>query len=468
MQGANEEVDQAMPTLVLSVSGARGIVGDGLDADVARRLAAAFAAVVGPGPILLGRDSRPSGPEIARAAAEGLLAAGCGVRDLGIVTTPTVQVAVEQSDAWGGIIVTASHNPVQWNALKFVGPEGTFLAREAMDRLLAAYHEAPGEKSAAPALAPEFGATPSTPAGVEATAAHVEAIVAEVEAPSIRAAGLRVAVDAVHGAGSVLLAPLLDALDVTACWIDREPDGALPPHPEPRPERLGPLLELVRAEGAQLGFAVDPDGDRCAVVTPAGILGEEWSLPLAAWMRLQAGGRGPLVTNLSTSGRLEQVARRFGVPVERTPVGEAHVVERMTAVDALIGGEGNGGVIDPRVHLGRDAGVAIGLLLAIEAAGHRGGVAGAAAEFVPLEMIKEKITLAPELRPALMEALRLSLGEPDDRTDGLRWQRGEAWLHVRPSGTEPVVRAVAEAPERGEAKRLIDTVFARVVELGGA
>lgn len=469
-----------MPTLVLSVSGARGIVGDGLDGAVARRLARAFAGVVGPGEILLGRDSRPSGPKLARAAASGLRSGGCRVRDLGIVTTPTVQVAVEGGGAAGGIIITASHNPIAWNALKFVGADGTFLGPERMEPLLAAFRAEESVVAAEPASGPSgggpgatgadeeaIGREDSTAAGRAATRGHVELILASVDAEAIRGRRFTVAVDAVHGAGSVLLEPLLAALAARVVWIDREPDGRLPANPEPRPERLAPLHQLVLTEGAALGFAVDPDCDRCAVVTPEGILGEEWSLPLCALQRLAQGARGPLVTNLSTSGRLEEVAARYGVPVRRFPVGEAHVVAGMRAAGAVLGGEGNGGVIDPRVHLGRDAGVAVALLLELAVGAGPGGLAAIAAGFAPREMVKRKIELAPEQRAELTAALRAEFGAPTDETDGLRWTIADGWLHVRPSGTEPILRAIAEAPDLAQAEALVARAAGRARALCG-
>lgn len=446
-----------MPTLILSVSGARGIVGDGLDEGVVRRLAAAFAQTVDPRTVVLGRDTRPSGPTLSRAAATALAALGCGVTDLGIVPTPTVQVAVEEQKADGGIIVTASHNPLPWNALKFVGPGGTFLGAEAITRLAAAFHanaSAPGAwRAVAPADAPPPGGR-TTLAGEVALAAHIERILRTVDVEAIRRARLRVVVDAVRGAGGLLVGPLLARLGADVTWIDGEPDGQLPPHPEPRAERLDPLLERVRHSGAALGFALDPDGDRCAVVTAERVLGEEWCLPLAAWSRLRGGERGPLVANLSTSSRMEWIAGRFDVALHRAPVGEAHVVARMREVGAILGGEGNGGVIDPAVHLGRDAGVAIARLLALEVTGPdgRGGVEDAARAFPPRVMLKQAITIERDRLEAWGAALRRIWGEPVDTQDGWRWSWPETWAHLRPSGTEPIVRLFVEAPTAEEAR----------------
>jgi phosphomannomutase len=450
-----------MPTLILSVSGARGIVGDGLDEGVVRRLAAAFAQTVKPRTVVLGRDSRRSGPVLGHAAATALTALGCRVTDLGIVPTPTVQVAVEEQKADGGIVVTASHNPLPWNALKFVGADGTFLGAEAVTRLIAAFRAGTDASGAAPEAAPPsapWSGSRTTLAGEVMLAVHVERILRTVDAGAIRRAALRVVVDAVRGAGGLLVGPLLARLGTGVEWIDGEPDGQLPRHPEPRAERLDPLLERVRRSSAALGFALDPDGDRCAVVTAERVLGEEWCLPLAAWSRLRGGDRGPLVANLSTSSHMEWVAERFGVPLHRTPVGEAHVVARMREVGAILGGEGNGGVIDPAVHLGRDAGVAIARLLALEVTGPggRGGIAEAARVFPPRVLLKQALAIERERLEAWGAALRRIWGEPSDAQDGWRWSWPGAWAHVRPSGTEPIVRLFVEAATLEEARARVE------------
>jgi phosphomannomutase len=452
-----------MATLILSVSGARGLVGDGLDEGVAARLAAALRTVIDPGLIVIGRDSRPSGPALARAAQVVLEAAGCRIEQLGIVPTPTVQLAVERLGASAGIVVTASHNPPAWNALKFIGPEGAFLGPEPMQRLIAAFERAhaPASSLASSPAPPAASPRPTTAAGDAMIREHVEAILRDAPVERIREARLRVVVDAVHGAGAVLIGPLLEALGVAVEWIDGEPDGNLPPHPEPRAERLGPLAQRVREGGADLGFALDPDGDRCALALAGEPLGEEWALPLCAYARLAGGERGPLVTNWSTSSRVDALAQRFGVELHRTPVGEAHVVARMRSVGALIGGEGNGGVIDPRVHYGRDAGVAIARLLALECAGGtgRGDIAAAAATFPPLTLLKAALALDRGAVDALGERLSARWQRAALREDGYRWSWDRAWVHLRPSGTEPIARVFVEAPGVAQAERLLDEVM---------
>ncbi|MFH1144371.1 MAG: phosphoglucosamine mutase [Candidatus Eisenbacteria bacterium] len=479
-----------MSILILGVSGARGIVGHGLDEGVARDLAVAFGGGLeraggGEGeipapPILVGRDSRPSGPLLAAAVAAALRGAGFAVVDLGLVPTPTVQVAVEEAHAAGGIIITASHNPREWNALKFVGPAGTFLDSASMQGLIARYRtleEARGVAAAAqPATADhsdtgeggEAGPLASramerTEAGSRALDDHVERILRIVGGDAIRAARLRVVVDAVHGAGFVLIAPLLERLGVSATWIDGEPDGRLPDHPEPRAERLEPLALRVAEARAQVGFALDPDGDRCAVVLPGRVLGEEWTLPLCALHVLERGRSGILVANLSTSARIEWVGAQYGRAVERTPVGEAHVVARMKVRPTALGGEGNGGVIDPQVHYGRDAGVAIGHLLGLEATGPdgRGGILRAANQMPTFVLVKRELALDVGRLPSLERELTSVFGPPAGREDGVRWAWPGRWIQIRPSGTEPIVRLFAEAADRETAEGLVAEVLAR-------
>ncbi|MBU1698842.1 MAG: phosphoglucosamine mutase [Candidatus Eisenbacteria bacterium] len=441
-----------MPTLITSISGARGLVGDGLDACIIARLSASFGTLVGPGLIIIGRDSRPSGEHFAQVAGGALRGVGCDVCDLGIVTTPTVQVAVEEYGAAGGIVISASHNPPQWNALKFVGPDGRFLSPARAEILFRQYHEnrfawVPYER---------IGGTERRSDSVTRHIKRILQAFEKEELKKIRSGGFKVVVDAVRGAGGVLLLPLLEQLGVKVHPIDCEPDGQLPADPEPRTEVLGQLLETVRQVGADLGFRTDPDGDRLAVVTPGGeVLGEEWTLPLAAFQVLQS-KKGPLVTNLSSSGRLEWVGSRFGVPVYRTPVGEAHVVLGILKYEALIGGEGNGGVIDPQIHLGRDSGVGIARLLALESS-YPGGVAGASREFPSFFMVKVKLP-APDDLGELEDRLRGLFSAAPDRSDGLRWLVPGGWIHIRKSGTEPAMRLTAETATQAQLEEWVEKI----------
>lgn len=445
---------------MISVSGIRGIIGSGLTPETATHYAAAFANWLPPGPVVVGRDSRPSGPALRHAVLAGLLSAGRDVHDLGIVPTPTVQLQVEHRHAAGGLALTASHNPVEWNALKLIGPTGRFLTG------------AEGKSFLATAGQPVTGYVGYAALGREievpdAIGLHLDLILAidilDVEA--IRRKGFRVALDAVHGAGGAIGRRLLESLGCRPDILFEEPTGFFPRPPEPLSENLEVLSKHVSAGGFDIGLAFDPDVDRLALIDETGRpLGEESTLALCARYVLER-SPGPVVTNLSTSGMLEGVAREFNCPVLRTPVGEANVVEEILRSGAPIGGEGNGGVILPRVHAGRDAPVGVALILGLMAAtGLK--LSELAARLPRLSMVKAKITL--KVAPDLVRLGRdLKAGMPgatlDDR-DGVRLSSGGEWVHVRRSGTEPIVRIIAEAPDAARAEALKDMALRILAE----
>jgi phosphomannomutase len=283
---------------------------------------------------------------------------------------------------------------------------------------------------------------------------------------SIRARGFRVALDCVRGAGATIMPALLEALGCEVRAINLEPDGRFPREPEPIPEHLGELSALVREGGADLGIAVDPDVDRLALVDETGRpIGEDYTLAFAV-REVLARRRGPVVTNLSTSLVVEDAARDYGATIERAPVGEANVVERMAARGAVIGGEGNGGVILPEVHLGRDAPVAATLALALLAS--RAMTVSALVNSAPrYTIVKAKVPRPPGSLERCYAALgRDVAGAVEDRQDGLRLALADRWVHVRPSGTEPVVRIIAEAPTREDAQSLVERGKAALAESG--
>jgi len=445
--------------LVISVSGIRGIVGESLTPEVAERWAAAHGAAArersGRDTIVLGRDARTSGPLIAAAAEAGLRSAGCDVLDVGMACTPTILLAVEDESAAGGIAVTASHNPAPWNALKLASHRGIFLAPEEGRDVRARVEEGPTPR------AERAGTTRSLEG---ATGRHVERILADslVDADAVRKRGFRVVLDAVHGAGGLPMTPLLDALGVRVDGLYLEPTGNFPRDPEPTAAHLGELAARVRGTGADLGFAIDPDGDRLALVDGTGrVLGEDLTLALVADYVL--GERpGPVVTNLSTSQVVEKVAEAHGVACERTPVGEVNVALRMLESGSPIGGEGNGGVIYAALHHTRDAPVGAALLLSGLARSGR-SLAETAARLPSYTMVRDKLPLAKVDGPALLERVAAAFeGARADHTDGIRlaWPERQAWLHLRVSGTEPVVRAIAESPDPAEARGLVDRVRA--------
>jgi len=448
-----------------SVSGLRGIVGEDLVPEVVTRYAEAFGAYVisrGGRAVALARDSRQSGPSFVAAAAKGLLASGVDEVDLGMVPTPTAQLAVETIDGGlgGGIIVTASHNPIQWNALKFVGPGGRFLDQAAAARFFALV-DAGGSHAGARAG--------TRRADDEAVRRHLERVLGLpwLDLAAIRRRRFRVALDCVRGAGATAMPALLAELGCEVRTINLEPDGRFPREPEPIPEHLGELGTLVRESGSDVGIAVDPDVDRLALVDETGRpIGEDYTLAFAVRTVL-ARQRGPVVTNLSTSLVVDDAARESGGAVERAPVGEANVVERMAERGAVIGGEGNGGVILPEVHLGRDAPVAATLALALLAS--RGGTVSALVNSAPrYTIVKAKVPRPSGSLEPCYAALGASLaGATADRQDGLRLALADRWVHVRPSGTEPVVRIIAEGPSREAAQDLIERGRAALAASGG-
>ena len=430
-----------MSELMVSVSGIRGIVGESLTPDVILDYTRAFARLIRGGKVVLGRDSRVSGPMIASLITGALTSAGVDVIDLGIVPTPTVLLAVDDLKADGGIIVTASHNPKEWNALKLASSKGVFLnARESeeLQRIL--------EKR-------EFQLVPWDKLGSitkdnEAVKRHMDQICALVDEERIRASHFTVALDCVNGAGGVITPLLLTRLGCTVHTINEEPTGLFPRDPEPTPSHLGELEALVKKTKAHIGFAHDPDVDRLALVTDEGKApGEEYTLALAVESVLEK-KKGDVVCNYSTSSLTEEAARRNGAQLFRAPVGEANVAQLIMEKKAIIGGEGNGGVIYPALHVTRDAPLGIALILDLMARRNK-TVSELIESFPPYIMVKEKKTFQTlnQRREALkqLEGYQFQDARGIDTKDGLRLSFDEGWVHIRPSGTEPAIRVIGES-----------------------
>ncbi|MBW7935237.1 MAG: phosphoglucosamine mutase [Gemmatimonadaceae bacterium] len=438
---------------MISVSGIRGRVGFGLSPEVVARYAAAFGAWAlknGHGKaVVLGRDSRVSGPlfhQVARAALESV---GADVIDLGITTTPTLQMAVEHHHAAGGLGITASHNPIEWNALKFIGHDGLFLSAADGQAMRALIDDIPY------ATYDKLGVTRFD---TDAVARHLDAILAlpMINVEAIRARKFRVAYDACRGAGSIIIPRLFELLGCDVTAIELEPDGRFPRSPEPVAENLKALGALVKRARADVGFATDPDVDRLSLVDETGRpIGEDYTLALAARVVLKH-RRGPVVTNLSTSLVVDDQCAELGATVTRAPVGEVNVALAMRAANAVVGGEGNGGVILPELHLGRDAplGVALILQMLVDAGAP---LSELVKRYPSYAIIKDKLDRPAAPLDAVYSALRDAF--PDaaaDTQDGLRLGWPGRWLHVRPSGTEPIVRVIAEANSHDAARVLIE------------
>lgn len=439
--------------LMVSVSGVRGRVGEALTPEIVSKFAAAFGAWSlarsTSREIVVGRDSRVSGPMFHHAVTAALQSVGARMVDLGMAPTPTVQLEVEHRLAAGGLAITASHNPIEWNALKFIGPSGLFL-----DAKEGASMRSFMERGFDRAQWQDLGSVESDHGAV---GRHVEDILRLpfIDVEAIRARRFRVALDTCHGAGAVIMPQLLERLGCDVVSINLTPDGRFHRPPEPVAENLGELSELVRAAGAVVGLATDPDVDRLALVDETGrAIGEDYTLALAARVVLQR-QRGPVVVNLSTSRVVEDVAGEFGAPIVRAPVGEVNVAVRMREEGAVVGGEGNGGVILPALHLGRDAPLAAALTLQL-LVDSDASLSAIVARSPQYRIVKDKLDRPPGTLEVVYDALRADFPDATaDAQDGLRLTWPDRWVHVRPSGTEPIIRVIAEAPTEAEARELI-------------
>lgn len=453
-------------TRIASVSGLRGVVGDGLDPTVAAEFAAAYASTCGPGPIVVGHDGRVSAPVFVPAVLSGITATGRDALLVGAAATPTVGRLVRDQGAAGGVQISASHNPPNYNGLKFFQPEGMVLSPATGREVLGRFQRR------------EFGWASWDGLGRVRTledpdVAHLNAVLKTVDVAAIRRKAFHVVLDACHGSGGRMGTELLRVLGCKAVILGGQADGRYDHPPEPTETNLREFRSIVSAAGAAVGFAQDPDADRLAIVDETGrYIGEELTLALAAKRRL-AQVKGPVVLNLSTSLATETLARSLGCPVHRTPVGEIHVVERMRAESAVLGGEGNGGVIDPRVGFVRDSFVAIALVLDLLA--ETGEPLSRLVDSLPkFAMVKRSYPLAgpggAEGVSALWETIRGAFPDAaDDRRDGLRLEWADRWVHVRASNTEPIVRVIAEAATAADAEALAEDVGRRVTQgAGGA
>jgi phosphomannomutase len=384
-----------------------------------------------------------------RAVIAALQSVGCDVIDVGLAPTPTIQLAVEHHHAAGGLAITASHNPIEWNALKFIGPSGLFLdASEAAEMRQVAQGDFPR------AGWDELG---HVSLDENAIARHIESVIALdfIDVEAIRRRRFRVALDCARGAGGAIIPALLERLGCDVTAINLETDGRFPRPPEPVAANLGDLERLVLEARSEVGFATDPDVDRLALVSDQGkAIGEDWTLAFAARLALRY-RRGPVVANLSTSRVVDDVAAEAGTTVLRAPVGEVNVAVRMRDEGAAIGGEGNGGVILSELHLGRDAPLAVAMILQMLFEDDI-PMSQTLARFPSYSIVKDKLDRPAAPLDTVYASLRGEFGDAEaNDLDGLRLSWSDRWVHVRPSGTEPIVRVIAEAPSEAEARDLV-------------
>ncbi len=437
----------AIQTLKIGVSGVRGIVGESLTPQLVVGFAEAFGTYLDGGVVVIGRDPRPSGEMILNALIGGLLSTGCSVIDVGICPTPTMQHAVVDLGADGGIAITASHHPAAWNALKFCRDDGIFLNQYQAEELLNVYHQG------------AFVQRPHNQLGrvggdEGAINRHLSKVLASVDSGAISSLAPKVVIDSVNGAGADCAEGLLQKMGCEVIAINDVPNGRFPRDPEPIPPNLGELCEVVREHDADLGFAQDADGDRLSVISSEGIaIGEEFTLAFAADVMAE-NREGPIVANLSTSRMIDEVGERHESEVIRSKVGEVNVVERMLAVNAVGGGEGNGGVIDPQLHHCRDNLAAMALIL--QGMATRGvSIVDWMHSFRPSAIVKEKLPCpAGSTQRAILALRRHYEGRSMDLTEGVKvFFEDGSWLHARPSNTEPILRVISEADDAESADR---------------
>ena len=438
--------------LMVGVSGVRGLVGETLTPQVVLEFAQAYGTLLGGGRVVLARDSRPSGELYEAAALAGLLSTGCRVMRLGVAMTPTVGRTIRAESYDGGLSITASHNPQPWNGVKF------------FDRLGSSPEPQRAQEIAALRAAGSFRAIKSGFQAVQvdpdAGARHVDAVLAAVEVDRSPLRGRRVVLDSVNGTGGLYTPALLTALGCEVVHLNSEPTGEFAHPPEPLAENLTQLCDAVRQSRAAAGFAQDPDADRLAIADENGVyIGEEYTLALATAAVL-ARRPGPVAANLSTSRMIDDIAARYGVPVLRTPVGEAHVARAVLNGHCVVGGEGNGGVIDPRICLVRDSLSAISLVLQLMAATGK-KISELVAEWPRYVVIKQKAECPRARIDAAVAAIARAFADRQpNTTDGVRVDFPQGWVHVRASNTEPIIRLIAEAVDQRTADELISHVRA--------
>lgn len=450
--------------LVTSISGIRGTIGgrsgDGLGGVDIVKFTSAYAEFIkrsNPAArrIVVGRDARLSGPMVEHLVIGALMAMGLDVINIGMATTPTTELAVTGNKADGGIIITASHNPTQWNALKLLNAEGEFL------------NDAQGRQVIEIATQEDFTFADVHALGHEYIdntwgERHIEMVksLPLVDTEAIRKAGFKVAVDAVNSIGGVIIPRLLRALGVEeVIELNCEPNGRFAHTPEPIPENLGQIASLMGEGHADVGFVVDPDVDRLAIVMENGeMFVEEYTLVAVADYVLRQ-TPGNTVSNLSSSRALRDVTRSRGGSYSAAAVGEVNVVAKMKETDAVIGGEGNGGVIYPELHYGRDALVGVALFLTFLAKEGK-KVSELKATYPQYAISKNKIELTPDINvDAILEAVkRKYASEEITDIDGVKIDFADSWVHLRKSNTEPIIRIYSEAPTAEEAEALAERI----------
>ena len=441
---------------IISVSGVRGIVGSALDPSLLTRFAAAFGTLIEGQRVVVGRDTRTSGPMVHHAILAGLIATGCKVIDVGVCPTPTVLLMSKALNASGSLVITASHNPIDWNGIEFASESGRLLSEPERAHLVEIY------ESRAFKLA-----TWDKQGSIQVIDTAIDQHIADVLScdwvvrDQIRAHALKVVIDCGNGAGSVISPRLLTELGCEVIELSCVPDGYFPRPAEPTPDALNQLCDAVKSENADLGFAHDGDADRLVLVSEEGTpLSSEYTFVLAAEFLLNK-RKGDIVATVSTSRMLDDVADRHGVKLHRTPVGVGYVVEKMRETGAVIGGEGTGGVIYPDLQYTTDGIASIAAIIQFLAESSPLTVSDAIASIPSYAICKEKLEV-PSQQVAdvvLQLAIETYANETLDLADGVKRVWEDRWVNIRKSGTEPVIRVFSEAQTVEEAQALCNSTL---------
>ncbi|TRW24845.1 phosphoglucosamine mutase [Flavobacterium zepuense] len=461
-------------TLIKSISGIRGTIGgqtgDNLTPVDAVKFASAYGTFLKNNSdkekltVVIGRDARISGPMIHNLVMNTLVGLGINVIDLGLSTTPTVEVAVPLEKADGGIILTASHNPKQWNALKLLNEKGEFLSGADGAKIL----------ELADAEAFDFADVDSL-GEITVNDAYMDIHIDEVlnlplvDAEAVKKAGFKVVVDGVNSSGGIIIPKLLEQMGVDVVKLYCEPNGHFPHNPEPLKEHLGDICKLVVEEKADFGIVVDPDVDRLAFISEDGeMFGEEYTLVACADYVLSK-TPGNAVSNMSSSRALRDITQKYGGTYEASAVGEVNVVELMKKNNAIIGGEGNGGIIYPELHYGRDSLVGVALFLTYLAENNIKSVAALRASYPQYYMSKNKIELTPQIDvDAILIAMADKYSSEEFSTvDGVKIDFADEWVHLRKSNTEPIIRIYTEAQMQQKADDLAVRIINEIKAVAG-
>jgi phosphomannomutase len=449
-----------MSTLMVSISGIRGIVGDGLDPNVIVNFTSAYADFIGEGKVVVGRDARITGEMVNSIVTGTLNAKGIDVLDIGICPTPTVQYTVKNLNAQGGIAISASHNPNEWNALKLLNSTGQFMTSGENTELLKILNQSENKFKS-------WDKIGKTTFFSEAVKRHVQDVLEmkHINKEKIKKRKFKILVDCVNGAGVYAIPDLLRQFGCKVIEYNCEKTGIFPRQPEPLPENLADTMKEVKKNKADMGIVVDPDVDRLVLITEKGDpFGEENTITQAVKFILSK-EKGDVVVNLSTTRGVDDVAGESGGKVFRSPVGEANVVKRMKEVGAIIGGEGSGGVIYPALHYGRDAlaGIAITLQHLLES----GGTMSDLKDSLPSYFItKRKIMIGKNNPDAIISSLADKYkSEKINTEDGLRIDFPDYWVHFRKSNTEPIIRIITEAKDKSASETLSENYLNEVKKL---